>query len=84
MMMQENSCVHSYKKMFKYVLEFYWVKCMLKFCLEKGYFSECELICKTSDLFHVPIILLFGTHSAVAGNLQLEKGDYWKWTIPCL
>lgn len=49
---------------------------MLKFCLEKGYFSECELICKTSDLFHVPIILLFRTHSAVAGNLQLEKGDY--------
>lgn len=62
--------------MFKYVLEFYWVDCMLKFSLEKGYLSECELICINSDLLHVPIILLFRTHSAVAGNLQLEKEDY--------
>lgn len=82
--MQENACVQSYMKMFKYVLEFYWVDCMLKFSLEKGYLSECELICINSDLFRVPIILLFRTHSAVVGNLQLEKEDYWKWTIPCL
>lgn len=57
---------------------------MLKFSLEKGYLSEFELTYITADLFHVPIILLFRTYSAVAGNLQLEKGDYWKWTIPCL
>ena len=76
MVMQENSCVQSYKKMFKYALKFYWVKCLFKFSLEKGYLSEFELICITSDLFPVPIILLFRTHSEVAGNIQLEKGDY--------
>lgn len=49
---------------------------MFKFSLEKGCLSEFEFICITSDLFHVPIILLFRTHSVVAGNLQLEKVDY--------
>lgn len=32
----------------------------------------------------MPIIFLFKTYIAVAGNLQLEKGDYWKWSIPCV
>lgn len=57
---------------------------MLKFSLDKRYLSEFELTYITADLFNVPIILLFKTYSVVAGNLQLEKGDYWKWTIPCL
>lgn len=56
---------------------------MLKFSLDKGYLSEFKLTYITADLFNVPIILLFRTYSAVAGNLQLKKGDYWKWTIPC-
>lgn len=49
---------------------------MLKFSLDKGYLSEFELTYITADLFHVPIILLFRTYSAVAGNLQLGKEDY--------
>lgn len=49
---------------------------MLKFSLDKGCLSEFEPAYITADLFHVPIILLFRTYSAVAGNLQLEKGDY--------
>jgi len=62
--------------MFKYVVEFYWVKLMFKFPLEKGYLYEFELIRIASGFFCVPIIFLFRTHSKVAGNLQLEKGDY--------
>lgn len=49
---------------------------MLKFSLDKRYLSEFELTYITADLFNVPIILLFKTYSVVAGNLQLEKGDY--------
>lgn len=49
--------------------------------MEKGYLSEFKPICIVSDLAWMTIILLFKIYSAVTGNLKLEKGDDWKWTM---